>query len=210
MSSGYAPFDTYREEFKGLVRSMEEQLQQQQQSPPPPTTSAEGTPERAAVDKAKEETSNDRGQFGATLVQSQELLLRMKVAAREAPGASLKRELKDVYEACKLQLESYKMLHQKTELFASDSTSWTIDDSAGTTYLFGEAPTHDTRVTIQNARLEGALRSLRETEEIAWGITDELDRNRTTLKKSKRRVGELSGMMEQANGHMKSLLRKWW
>ena len=192
MSSGYAPFDEYLNEFRILIREINQQL---------PNESHQG------------------GSSGATtttmtkLRQCEELLLQMKVEARGARGSSLKRDLMDIYQACEQQLSSYQTLHQqKEELFAGHTATTTTTSTTAATKNSSDRErllAARGRVESQNLHLEGALRSIRETETLAGEIGQELGRNRESIHRAQGNVGELSGMMKQAKGHLKSLSRKW-
>jgi hypothetical protein len=132
----------------------------------------------------------------------EELLPQMRLEARgvsSTDNGALKQDLIDMYKACQMQLESYKALHDnKKELF-SKSTQHNRDRVERTSY----------QVASQNERLTDALKSIRETEELAGEISGELGRNRKTLERAGGRVNELSGLVKQANGHLKSMMRKW-
>lgn len=189
MASGYSPFDVYHDEFRSLIREIEECLHE--------SSSSQGG-----------QSSSPRD-LGRLLRQCEELLLQMKVESRGAPGSSLKRELMDIYQACQMQLASYQTLHSKRdELFAAAAAapgSHSMDSRNPKNRLLA------TRIHVesQNLVLEGALRSIRETEELAGEIGQELGRNRETLQRAHGNVGKLSGMMDQANGHLKGMMRKW-
>ena len=169
--SGHAPFDDFLREFKGRIRRLEEDLH---------------LPE----DKQDESHSKASG----LLKECQELLLQLTIEAKIAPKTT-RTNCHDILEACQMQLDTYKTLYRKHELFG-DRSALVQRNVDGT-------------VASQNIRLEDALRSIRETEALAGEVGEELTRNRDTLRGAHRKVGELSGMMEQANGHLKSLLRKW-
>jgi chromosome segregation ATPase len=173
MSSGYPPFDQYNDEFRSLVRQIERRLHEAQ------------------------DVSDLLHQC------EEELLPQMKIEARGAPNASLKQDLLDIYQACQMQLTSYKTLHDKAELFELHDKS-----TSAASHKDRMLSTRD-QVSSQNSQLENSLRSIRETEEVAAGITEELGRNRKSLENAHNNVGELSGMMTQANGHLKSVMRKW-
>jgi chromosome segregation ATPase len=182
MSSGYAPFDEYYHKFRTLIRDINQQLQS--------------------------ESPGTAGAIIPQLRQCEEVLLQMRVEARGAKGSSLKRELMDICQACEQQLASYQTIHQqKEELFgnAATTTTTTIKNNSDKERLLAARG----RVESQNSQLEGALRSIRETEALAGEIGQELGRNRESINRAKGNVGELSGMMKQAKGHLKSLSRKW-
>lgn len=66
------------------------------------------------------------------------------------------------------------------------------------------------RVSQQNSRLKDALRSLRETEEIAQEINGELDKQRATLHSTQSSINAVKDMTQQAKGLLKSMNKKWW
>lgn len=183
MASGYAPFDEYNNEFRSLIRDIEKSLH--------------------ATDGDNDDSSKAT-KISGTLRKCEELLLQMKVEARGAPGPSLKQELIDIYQACQMQLASYQTLNQqKYELFQEHQS-----DGNGNDPRARLRATQD-RVEAQNSQLENALRSIRETEEVAGGIGQELGRNRDSIQRAKGNVGTLSGMMDQANVHLKGMMKKW-
>ena len=66
------------------------------------------------------------------------------------------------------------------------------------------------QVGKQNSRLKDALRSLRETEEIAQEITGELDAQRATIESTQSSMNSVKDMTQQAKGLLKSMNKKWW
>jgi ElaB/YqjD/DUF883 family membrane-anchored ribosome-binding protein len=132
------------------------------------------------------------------LSQCDELLPQMALEARGAPF-EWKQELRDILQACRMQLATYQSLNnQKDELF----------ENAKQKNNDGRMLPQD-RVGRQNAQLEASLRSIRETEQVATEVSQELYRNRETLQSAQDNVGELSSMTEQAKGLLKSMSRKW-
>jgi len=187
-SSGYGPFDEYHNEFRGLIRTIEERLQEQQ---------------------------NGNDNVDDLLKQCEDALLQMKIEARGASGSSLKQELRDIHQACQMQLGSYQSLNsQREELFSrrtpslSSATATGGGGVAGKTY--GNRMTSTQRMAEnQNIQLTNALKSIRETEELASEIGQELIRNRESIQRSQGNVSKLSGMMQQANGHLQAMTKKW-
>eukprot|EP00934_Nitzschia_sp_Nitz4_P004305 Nitzschia sp. Nitz4//scaffold56_size114212//79739//80290//NITZ4_003959-RA/size114212-processed-gene-0.71-mRNA-1//-1//CDS//3329554733//4295//frame0 len=182
MASGYEPFDKYNTEFRAVIREVEQQLH------------------------ISEEPNN---QVGLQLRKCQELLKRMKAEIKKAPDTSIKQDLVDIYKACEMQLQSYQTLYQKKELFQESNADQGESDPSK--LQGGRERLRATRdqAERQNSRLADALRSIRETEEVAGGIGQELDRNRDTLQRAHGNVGKMGGMLNQANGHLKKLMRKW-
>lgn len=171
MSSGYTPFDEYRNEFRNLIRAIEERLR-------------------------------DQSDTEELLKQCEDVLIQMKIEARSASGSSLKRELMDIHQACQMQLASYQSINrQKEELF-----SGRLEDAKNPK---DRLVATRNKAEAQNSQLESALRSIRETEELAGEIGQELGRNRESIQRAQGNVGKMSDMMGQANGHLKGMLRKW-
>ena len=128
--------------------------------------------------------------------QCESLLPQMYIEARGAPRKALKQELMDVHNACKMQCQSYKTLNEKMELMSTKSNVARMHSSK------------DLAIQ-QNSRLEGALRSIRESEEVASEIRQELSRNRETLENTQNNIGKLSTMTEQADGLVTSMMKRW-
>jgi hypothetical protein len=66
------------------------------------------------------------------------------------------------------------------------------------------------RVMTQNSRLRDALRSCKESEEIALQINGELKEQRETLEHTQSSMNSMKDMTQQAKGLLKSLNKKWW
>ena len=66
------------------------------------------------------------------------------------------------------------------------------------------------RVMEQNSQLESAMRSIRESEQIASETIEELQSQRTTLESSSAKMKDLSTMTDQAKKLVKSMNRPWW
>jgi hypothetical protein len=136
------------------------------------------------------------------LRQCQDVLIQMKIEARSASGSSLKRELIDIHQACQMQLASYQSLNiQREELF-----SGRLEDARNPK---DRLLASRIKAESQNAQLESALNSIRETEELAGEIGKELGRNRESIQRAQGNVDNLSGMMKQANSHLKGMMKKW-
>jgi hypothetical protein len=179
-SSGYGPFDDYHDEFRTLIRTIEERLRDQQQ------------------DTNVEEL----------LKQCDVVLHLMKIEARSASGSSLKQELQDIHQACQMQLASYQSLNsQRDELFSGRSSS--ARGSTSDKGQIGRLVATRNMAEAQTSQLEHALKSIRQTEELAGDIALELGRNRESIQRSQGNVSKLSGMLNQANGHLKGMTKKW-
>jgi Snare region anchored in the vesicle membrane C-terminus len=66
------------------------------------------------------------------------------------------------------------------------------------------------QVMTQNSRLRDALRSFKESEEIALQISGELKGQRETLEHTQRSMNSVKDMTQQAKGLLKSMNKKWW
>lgn len=65
-----------------------------------------------------------------------------------------------------------------------------------------------TRLESGNTRLEDAHRTLADTEDVAIGITSELQRNRETLLSTRGRVHETGGLLTSARRTINSMVRR--
>lgn len=132
------------------------------------------------------------------LVQKcEDILLQLKIEARVAPDPSTKQERTDIFKACKMQLESYKTINEKQEIF--------FDSSVQKQRMINQQD----QVSRQNERLKHALRSLNETEEIGKELGNELGKNRETIQRAKGNVDEMASMTGQAKGLVKSMMKRW-
>jgi hypothetical protein len=177
-------FDMYQDEFRNLIRQIEQRLHQDKEA-----------------DDAEESSSSPS--ISDLLGNCQELIPQMEVEIRATPDRSTRQDRKDMLQACKLQLVSYKALETQT----SSTKLW--DEATERNYRRETMQLQD-QVGRQNAQLDDALRSIRETELVGSEITAELARNRATFENSHGNVRSISSMAEQANGLIKSMSRKWW
>lgn len=127
--------------------------------------------------------------------QCETLLGQMALEVRGAPK-DLKQDLKDILEACQMQFQSYQTLNDKKELFSAKSNTERLKS------------TQDLAMG-QNTKLGDALKSLRETEEIAAEVNQELLKNRKTIQNAQANVGEMSSMTKDAKGLLGSMMKKW-
>mmetsp|Transcript_109718 Transcript_109718/g.224180 ORF Transcript_109718/g.224180 Transcript_109718/m.224180 type:complete len:255 (-) Transcript_109718:191-955(-) len=72
------------------------------------------------------------------------------------------------------------------------------------------ASTTQGRVRNQNSRLEDALRSIRESEQVAMEITGELEGQRESLETTRGRLGQFASMTEYSKGLLNSMNKPWW
>lgn len=156
----------------------------------------------------------------------------------ETEQPALKQELLDIYKACKMQLKSYKSLHKQTELFQDTNTTHstsiamatsertdlfanrTTDSSkynntsgsASSTEDFRDQITSNTqgRLGQQNSRIRDALRSLKESEQVAQEISGELIGQRDTLQTTQGRLDQFSSMNEHSKNLLDSMNKPWW
>ena len=96
-----------------------------------------------------------------------------------------------------MQLESYKTINEKQEIF--------FDSSVQKQRMINQQD----QVSRQNERLKHALRSLNETEEIGKELGNELGKNRETIQRAKGNVDEMASMTGQAKGLVKSMMKRW-
>jgi hypothetical protein len=152
------------------------------------------------------------------LVQRASSILRtLALEARNTSNhPALKQERVDIYKACKMQIETYTILNEQKELFqlstpsASSSTMPTNTRNSGNKCIEQIQTRTQGQVTRQNSQLQAALRSLKESEEIAQEITGELLGQRETLERTQGSMEKMRGMTEQARVLLKSMNRKWW
>mmetsp|Transcript_2479 Transcript_2479/g.5420 ORF Transcript_2479/g.5420 Transcript_2479/m.5420 type:complete len:239 (+) Transcript_2479:108-824(+) len=66
------------------------------------------------------------------------------------------------------------------------------------------------KINKQNSRLHDALRSIKESEQVAQEISGELHGQRETLGKTQGRLDQFSSMTEYSKGLLKSMNKPWW
>lgn len=66
------------------------------------------------------------------------------------------------------------------------------------------------RLTEQNSRLRDALRSIRESDQIAQEISGELEGQRETLKTARDRLDQFSSLTEHSKNLLNSMNKPWW
>lgn len=66
------------------------------------------------------------------------------------------------------------------------------------------------RLREQNSRLQDALRSIRESDEVAQEISGELVNQRETLQTAQGRLHQFSSMTEYSNNLLNSMNKPWW
>lgn len=224
--TGHEGFDYWKEEFSGKIQDIEDSLH-------------------------CNNDDNDLPKLHTFLKQARKILPNLleevqSVSKRKDPA--LRQELMDVYQACKMQLETYQALEElMTGNACSDATS---NGTASSTFSIPSSrakvstPTQPAsadlwdkdameeryagkgnnsslqrqqvhantqgKVSSQNSRLKDALRSLRESQEVATEIAGELEGQRTTLENAQSNVRSVKDMTQQAKGLVNTLNKKWW
>eukprot|EP00980_Cylindrotheca_fusiformis_P022335 scaffold9191_cov114-Cylindrotheca_fusiformis.AAC.30 len=128
--------------------------------------------------------------------QCKDLILQMKMEARDTRNGSTKQERLDVLKACKMQLESYSIINEKKELFFAAENQ---------TKRMGN---QQDQLAEQNKRLQNALQSLNETEEVGTEMGKELDKNREKIENTQANVNRLSALTGRANNMLTSMIRR--
>jgi hypothetical protein len=193
MSSSESSFDLYMHEFRDLIRQIEKRLHTEDNN-----------------ESSSSSSSSPSSSISDLLDQCQELIPQMELEIRGTSDRSIKQERKDILQACKLQLVSYKALEKTTTQSTTNTGSYCLWDETTERNYRRETMELQDQVGRQNTVLDDALRSIRETEQVGAEITAELERNRTTLESAHANVHSLSSMTEQANDLLKSMTKKWW
>jgi hypothetical protein len=188
--TGHEGFDFWKDEFTSVVREIEAALHQQ-------------------------DDATELVQRASSILPN--LVLEVRNVSNDPP---LKQELMDIYRACKMQLETYQTLNEQKELFQlsrSTKNGTTTSRRDGNSSGGGSSSKREQieartqgRVAKQNSQLQAALRSLKESEEIAREITGELHQQRGTIQRAQGRMSTMKDMTQQAKGIVKSMNKKWW
>jgi hypothetical protein len=112
---------------------------------------------------------------------------------------------------------------ERTVLFANSTTTRdsSIDDSSKDNNTSGSASSTENsrdqiisttqgRLGKQNSRIRDALRSLKESEQVAQEISGELIGQRETLQTTQGRLDQFSSMNEHSNNLLDSMNKPWW
>lgn len=170
-----SPFDRYHEEFTLLI-------QQIQKSP------------------------NDEKTSIILLQQCNDLIKQMSLEARSTGDADQKQQMLDKVKECKAQYQHVIQQSERQGLLAGGTTSSSCCSkgagSSGTTTSAAAAAASTTTclqkneaaMVTQNNCLERAHRSMQETEQVAVGITQELDKNRETMSRTHGRIHQVSSL----------------
>lgn len=232
-NTGHDEFDRLASELSATIKEIEVALR-----------------ERASGDSKNDKES--RSGTNKLIVKASSILSKLSsvtksVSEREEPG--LKQELVDIYKAYKMQMKTFKSLHQQPELFKNkigtrascteklESEKLTLFSSSGGKTVGSDELSsrwHDTsgtrknnfsrnghsrdgivsntqgRVGKQNSRLQDALKSLAESEQVAQEISGELQGQRETLQKAHGRMDQFSAMTEYSKTLLNSMNKPWW
>lgn len=129
--------------------------------------------------------------------QCEDILLQMRVEARVSPDESTKQERTDIFKACKMQLESYKTINEKQEIF--------LDSTVQKRRMVDQQD----QLARQNERLRNALQSLNESEQIGVELNHELGKNRETIQRAQGKVDQVSSMTGEAKGLVTTMMKRW-
>ena len=114
---------------------------------------------------------------------------------------------------------SEKETSEREILFGARATT---DDSAGhyganggassrTKYMRDQVTSNTSgRIGQQNSRLQDALRSIRETDQVAQEISGELSSQRETMQSAQGRLGQFQSQLEHSNNLLNSMNKPWW
>lgn len=225
--TGNKGFDCWKDEFSGKIRDIEDSLHCNNENNVRPTLHKLLKQARKILPNLLEE------------VQS--------VSKRKDPA--LWQELMDIYQACRMQLETYQSLEELmmgnacSDAMSNGTASSTFSTPSSTAEV--SQPTQPSsadlwdedameqrhagngnssssiqrqkvhastqgKVSSQNSRLKDALRSLRESQEVATEIAGELEGQRMILENAQSNVHLVKGMTQQAKGLVDTLNKKWW
>ena len=222
-STGHNDFDRCKDKFSATVRGIESSMRERSAC-----SDDTGNGDRRVSQSIRK---------ASTILSSMSSIVK-DVSDEEQPA--LKQELLDIYKACKMQLKTYKLLHAQTELFQNTNTtaqksnedktcdrdflfagSATTDNSSGynktgggtsgTNNIRGQITSNTQgRLREQNHRLQDALRSIRESDQVAEEISGELAGQRDTLQRAQGRLHQFSSMTEHSKNLLNSMNKPWW
>lgn len=139
---------------------------------------------------------HDKGDAADLVKQCEDLVLQMRIEARDTSNDSLKRERLDVLMACKMQLESYVVINDKKELFfAADTQKERLESQQD-------------QLAKQNERLRDALQSLNETEQIGTEMGKELEKNREKIENAQANTTKLQSIVGEAHGIISGMIKR--
>lgn len=208
--TGHDEFDQLKDEFSATVREIEAAMRKR-------------SIRSDNINNINQDTSESIRKASSIL----ERLFSVAKNISETEKPALKQELFDIYEACKMQLKTYKSLHKQTKLFRKTSTSRSTPiqmpaserkalfaTNATTRGIDNGSNQIDSsmqgRVRKQNLRLRDAVRHIRESEQVAEEISGELESQRETLATTQGRLNQFSSMTEHSKHLLNSMNKKWW
>lgn len=218
-NTGHDDFDRWKDEFSDTVRDIEATMH-------------------------RKRTSSNNNNAAELIRKAYSILAKLSSATKnvsETEEPALKQELVDIYEACKMQIKTYKTLNEQKELFRNNTTSTSTSPGTSTSATTssssllcatgtsgGDSSRYNSttsnnnsfrdhitaktqgRVRKQNSQLQDALRSIKESEQVAQEISGELQGQRETLETAQGRLGQFSSMTEYSKGILKTLNKPWW
>ena len=104
----------------------------------------------------------------------------------------------------KAQLSKLRNEYESATLFKTDNTNNYHHNNNGSSSIIDSQST----VRSQNETLRNARSAIAETEGVAMGITEDLNRQRETMKSAHGRVNEVSEMAEKGDGILQEMLRR--
>jgi vesicle transport through interaction with t-SNAREs protein 1 len=177
-------FDRYDEEYKGLSQQITSSLSSLQYD-------SSAAPQTISL-------------TGGLLKQADSLIKQMEMEARDAGDANLKA-------ICKTYKKSLQSLKRDYEAAAEKANRSDLMGGAGAGGLGGDrgrmAQATDA-LGRQNETLENARRAMADTEDVALEITEELGRNREKIASARDKVGDVSGMTNQARRLVQSMSKR--
>lgn len=220
-TTGHENFDQWRKEFSVTIRKIEALLHENK---------SDGT--NNAIDSLMRKASSLLGKLSSTTKSVSEPILQQELID---VYTACKMQLK-TYKSLTAQQQQPERFDdenntntntnttttttkrnetsERSELFSSAAASSHGGDSNGhkNTPSQKDRITANTqgRVMAQNSRLQDALASLRETEEVASEITGELHGQRETLETTKGRLEQFGTMNEYSKTLLNSMNKPWW
>jgi len=195
--TGHEDFDLWKDEFSATVRDIEV------------------TMHKWAT--ASNNTDNNKQNTSELIRKASSILTKLSSVAKsvvETKEAALKQELLDIYEACKMQLKTYRSLQKQTELFENSNTTNSTSIRMSTserTILFATRTT--TRGSIDNAskcnKIAASRKNYRDqiTSRTQGRVDVQNSRLRdalTNIKESEQAAQEISGELERQREPLKS------
>mmetsp|Transcript_6267 Transcript_6267/g.10235 ORF Transcript_6267/g.10235 Transcript_6267/m.10235 type:complete len:182 (+) Transcript_6267:147-692(+) len=145
--------------------------------------------------------SKDVDEVDDMLQQAEDLVKQMGLEARGMDDAIVKRDLLAKVKEYKAQLSKLRSEYESATLFKTDNNS---HNNTGSSSILDSQST----VRSQNETLLNARSAIAETEGVAMGITEDLNRQRETMKNAHGRVNEVADMAEKGDGILKGMLRR--